>query len=195
MRLNKIHSLFFLSILFVLPACNQKSTQPDDVDPLPSWNEGKTKQSIINFVNTVTDESNPNFVLAEERIATFDNDGCLWSEKPFYFQLVFAMDRVKELAAEHPEWKETQPFKAVLENDMDALLESGEHGLLDHRRGFAADRYLARPGESRPAPLAGLREGFAVDLHLRLAETAQHGGRQDAFDKDVLVQNHLLARR
>jgi len=130
MKLNKNQLLFFLSLLFVLPGCKQTSTQPDDVDPLPSWNEGKTKQSIINFVNTVTDESNPNYVALDERIATFDNDGCLWSEKPFYFQLVFAMDRVKELAGEHPEWKETQPFKAVLESDMDALLESGEHGLL-----------------------------------------------------------------
>ena len=130
MKLNKMQLLFFLSLLFVLPACNQKSTQPDDVDPLPSWNEGQTKQSIVGFVKEVTDESNPNYVTPANRIATFDNDGCLWSEKPFYFQLVFAMDRVKELAGEHPEWKDAQPFKAVLENDMDALLASGKHGLL-----------------------------------------------------------------
>jgi len=130
MKPNKIHFLFFLSILLVLPACNQKSTQPDDVDPLPSWNEGKTKQSIINFVNTVTDESNPNYVALDERIATFDNDGTLWSEQPYYFQLRFALDRVKAIAPDHPEWNEIPLFKAVLEDDIKTVLSFGEHGLL-----------------------------------------------------------------
>jgi phosphoserine phosphatase len=98
---------------------------------LPSWNDGQAKSSIIDFVNDVSNENSPNFVKIKERIAVFDNDGNLWSEKPIYFQFVFAMDRVKELAPEHPEWKEIQPFKAVLENDMDALLASGKHGLLE----------------------------------------------------------------
>jgi phosphoserine phosphatase len=130
MKHINIYILSFFTILSALPGCNQQSDKTADVDPLPSWNEGQTKQSIVGFVKEVTDESNPNYVTPANRIATFDNDGCLWSEKPFYFQLVFAMDRVKELAAEHPEWKETQPFKAVIENNMDALLASGKHGLL-----------------------------------------------------------------
>ena len=100
-------------------------------DPLPSWNEGAAKKSIVAFVNAVTDDSTKDFVPVSERIAVFDNDGTLWTERPVYFQLLFAIDRVKALADQHPEWKTTQPFKAVLENDMDALAESGEHGLLE----------------------------------------------------------------
>ncbi len=99
-------------------------------DPLPSWNEGTAKRSIIDFVNRVTQPGSPDFVVPEQRIATFDNDGTLWSEQPMYFQLFFAIDRVKALAPKNPAWKTQQPFKAVLENDMQALATSGEKGLL-----------------------------------------------------------------
>ena len=131
MKPNKFYLLFFLFIFLMLSGCNKTSEQTDDVDPLPSWNEGKAKTSIISFVNEVTDENSPNFIPAAERIATFDNDGTLWSERPIYFQLLFAIDRVKKLAHQHPEWKTTQPFKAVIENDIKTLAESGEHGLLE----------------------------------------------------------------
>ncbi len=97
---------------------------------LPSWKEGKTKQQILNFVKEVTTASSAHFVPSEERIVTFDNDGTLWSEQPAYFQLLFAMDRVKGLASQHPEWEDQMPFKAVLEHDMAALAASGEKGLL-----------------------------------------------------------------
>jgi len=100
-------------------------------DPLPSWNEGQTKQSIIKFVQAVTDKSSPNYVPPELRIATFDNDGTLWCEQPMYFQGFFAFDRVKALAPQHPEWKEKQPFKAILENDMKALAAAGEKGMAE----------------------------------------------------------------
>jgi hypothetical protein len=100
-------------------------------DPLPSWNEGATKKSITDFVARVTAQSGPDFVPVEQRIATFDNDGTLWVEQPIYVQLAFALDRVKEMAPMHPEWKDKQPFKAVLEGDMKTLLESGEHGLVE----------------------------------------------------------------
>ena len=100
-------------------------------DPLPSWNDGPAKQSIISFVNQVTDPNSESFVKPEERIATFDNDGTLWAEQPLYAQLAFVIDRVKELAPAHPEWKTQQPFKAVLENDKEALAESGYEGLLE----------------------------------------------------------------
>jgi hypothetical protein len=99
-------------------------------DPLPSWNDGDAKQAIVGFVARVTDPASPTFVLEPERIATFDNDGTLWSEQPMYFQLLFAIDRVKALAPEHPGWATQQPFQAVLEGDMEALAAGGEHGLL-----------------------------------------------------------------
>ena len=97
---------------------------------LPSWNDGATKQSILNFVAAVTQRGSPDFVPPAERIATFDNDGTLWVEHPMYTQLTFALDRVKAMASMHPEWKDTQPFKAALEGDMKTLAETGEHGLI-----------------------------------------------------------------
>jgi phosphoserine phosphatase len=100
-------------------------------DPLPSWNEGPVKQAIVEFVRTVTDKSSPNYVPPEQRIATFDNDGTLWAEQPMYFQAFFAFDRVKAIALQHPEWKDRQPFKAILENDRKALLASGEKGAME----------------------------------------------------------------
>lgn len=116
-------------------------------DPLPSWNKGAAKTSIIEFVQAVTDKSSPDYVAPAERIATFDNDGTLWSERPVYFQLLFAIDRVKQLAPQHPEWQTTQPFKAVLEDDMPALAASGEHGLLQlimaTHAGMTTDEFVA----------------------------------------------------
>ena len=100
-------------------------------EPLPSWNAGASKSAIVEFVARIARENGPDFVPPAERIAVFDNDGCLWSEQPAYFQLLFAIDRIKTLAPQHPEWREQQPFKAVLENDMKALAASGEHGLLE----------------------------------------------------------------
>ena len=100
-------------------------------DPLPSWNEGPAKKSIIDFVTKVTTAGGKDFVPVAERIATFDNDGTLWCEYPVPVQLAFAMDRVKALASKHPEWKEKQPFKAVLEDDLNSLFAAGEHGLLE----------------------------------------------------------------
>ena len=79
---------------------------PGTNDPMPSWNEGESKQAITNFVNEVTTTGGPSFVPLTERIAVFDNDGTLWSEQPMYVQLVFALDRVKTLAPMHPEWKD-----------------------------------------------------------------------------------------
>jgi len=100
-------------------------------DPLPSWNEGPAKKSIIEFVARVTTVGGRDFVPMPERIATFDNDGTLWSEQPIYFQFAFALDRVKALAPQHPEWKTRQPFKAVLDGDQRVLAASGEKGLAE----------------------------------------------------------------
>lgn len=95
-------------------------------DPLPSWNEGSAKQAILDFVAAVTREGSPDFVPVPERIATFDNDGTLWPEQPMYVQLAFALDRVKALAPEHPEWKDKPHFKAILDGDLKALSALGE---------------------------------------------------------------------
>jgi len=95
-------------------------------DPLPSWNDGKAKQSIVAFVEKVTMEGSPDFVPVAERIATFDNDGTLWAEQPMYFQLAFALDRVKTLAPQHPEWKDKEPFASLLKGDLKAALAGGE---------------------------------------------------------------------
>jgi len=100
-------------------------------DPLPSWNDGAVKKSITDFVARVTAQGTPDFVPAEQRIATFDNDGTLWTEQPVYFQVAFAFDEMNRLASQHPEWKTKQPFKAVLDKDMQALGASGQKGLLE----------------------------------------------------------------
>jgi phosphoserine phosphatase len=100
-------------------------------DPLPSWNAGPAKQRIVAFVKAVTDKAGKDYVAPADRIAVFDNDGTLWSEQPVYFQLAFAIDRVKALAPSRPEWRETQPFKAALEGDVKTLAASGEKGLLE----------------------------------------------------------------
>lgn len=99
--------------------------------PLASWNDGPVKQSILDFVRRVTTEGSPDFVPVPERIAAFDNDGTLWAEQPFYFQGLFVFDRVRALAPQHPEWKDKQPFKAVLENDMKTLAAGGEPALIE----------------------------------------------------------------
>jgi phosphoglycolate phosphatase-like HAD superfamily hydrolase len=114
-----------LLIMLAFVLCAQAAAH----DPLPSWNEGPVKQSIVSFVMAAIDRSAPGYIAPDDRIAVFDNDGTLWSEQPIYFQLAFALDRVKELAPQHPEWKTTQPFKAVLDGDMTALQKAGEKGL------------------------------------------------------------------
>jgi hypothetical protein len=100
-------------------------------DLLPSWNDGPTKQSIVDFVRRVTANGSPQFVKPEERIAVFDNDGTLWTEQPMLFQFAFAIDRLKALAPQHPEWKDKQPFAAVLAGDMKSLADGGEHAIAE----------------------------------------------------------------
>ena len=104
--------------------------QTPQADFFPSWNEGSSKASILRFVEAVTSEGGADFVPPLDRIAVVDNDGTLWSEKPTYFQLTFALDRVKALAGEHPEWREQQPFKVVLEDDLKGFLACGTRAVL-----------------------------------------------------------------
>ena len=122
-----IYKFFITSLILFFTAC----IHAQNIDTLPSWNKGSSKQAIVQFVKKVTTENSPHFVPPAERIAVFDNDGTLWSEQPMYFQLAFALDRVKALAPEHPEWKSTQPFKAALEGDLKTVMAGGEHALLE----------------------------------------------------------------
>jgi len=100
-------------------------------DALPSWNDGPAKQSIITFVDKVTKEGSPDFVPPNERIAAFDNDGTLWCEQPMPVQLFFALDRLKTLAPQHPEWKTKEPFASLLKGDLKGALAGGEHTLVE----------------------------------------------------------------
>ena len=106
-------------------------TTETQIDPLPSWQEGPNKSEIRRFVEVVTTDGSAEFVPVPDRIAVFDNDGTLWSEKPFYFQLAFALDRVKALSGQHPEWQEQQPFKAVLADDLVGVMAGGMKALIE----------------------------------------------------------------
>ena len=122
----KLRTLALSTVLFVitfaLPALA--------ADPLPSWNDGKAKQSIIAFVENVTKPDSPDFVPVPERIAVFDNDGTLWAEQPMYFQLFFVLDRIKALAPQHPEWKDKEPFSSLLKGDVKGALAGGEPAIV-----------------------------------------------------------------
>ena len=100
-------------------------------DPLPSWNDSPARKTITEFIAKVTKEGSPDFVPVEQRIATFDNDGTLWCEQPMYFQLFFALDRVKALAPQHPEWKTKEPFASLLKGDLKSALAGGERAMLE----------------------------------------------------------------
>jgi phosphoserine phosphatase len=100
-------------------------------DPLPSWNDGPAKRAIVAFVNVTTDKASPKYVAPAERIATFDNDGTLWVEQPLYVQLLFALDRIKTLAPQHPEWKTKEPFASLLKGDVNKALAGGDKAIAE----------------------------------------------------------------
>ena len=138
-------------------------------DPLPSWNDGATKQRIVEFVRSVTTTGGPHFVPISQRIATFDNDGTLWSEQPAYFQLQFSIHRTRKLVGSHPEWRTTQPFKAALENDL-ATLTSGN----------------GKPFLALTASTCG---GLTVtEMHAEVATSHHHrfGGFDNAIQRGVI---------
>jgi len=127
MRLRPIRSwavALLFTVAFATPALAQR-------DPLPSWNDGAAKKAIVAFVKATTTKGSPSFVPPPERIATFDNDGTLWAEQPMYVQLLFALDRVKALAPQHPEWKDKEPFASLLKGDVKAALAGGERAIVE----------------------------------------------------------------
>jgi phosphoserine phosphatase len=119
------------SLLFLLTNLGAVNSHAQNADPLPSWRAGPAKTAIIEFVTRVSSPASGNFVPPRERIASFDNDGTLWSEQPMYFQLFFAIDRVKALAPQHPEWSSQEPFASLLKGDLKAALAGGEHAILE----------------------------------------------------------------
>jgi phosphoglycolate phosphatase-like HAD superfamily hydrolase len=124
-------ALYFVARTPQTNGANAAAAQVSAGDPLPSWNDGASKRSILDFVQRTTSAGSADFVPVEERIAVFDNDGTLWSEQPMYVQLAFVFARMKELAPQHPEWKTTQPFQGVLEANVKAIEASGEKGLME----------------------------------------------------------------
>ncbi|RUU25743.1 HAD family hydrolase [Mesorhizobium sp. M6A.T.Ce.TU.016.01.1.1] len=120
---------YLLSILLLLGVAASATAQ--NADQLPSWNDRKAKQSIVAFVERVTAEGAADFVPEAERVAVFDNDGTLWGEQPLYFQLLFALDRVKAMAPQHPEWKDKEPFASLLKGDIKTALAGGEPAIVD----------------------------------------------------------------
>ena len=134
MNIKLISQILFFS--FLLVACKQTGKNENNnpkitlSDPLPSWNDNANKKAIIDFVTKTTTEGSEDFIPVADRIACFDNDGTLWSEQPMYFQLAFAIDQVKIMAKDHPEWNNKEPFKALLKGDMEKVMNGGEQALL-----------------------------------------------------------------
>lgn len=137
------HKTLMVALLLIVIAAftfgfqNQQESEPPKIetvvpsDPLPSWNDGPSKKSVIDFVTRTTRKGSADFVPVSDRIACFDNDGTLWSEQPMYFQVAFMADRIKALAPLHPEWKQNQPFKAVLEGDLKTALAGGNQAFTE----------------------------------------------------------------
>jgi FMN phosphatase YigB (HAD superfamily) len=127
--------IFALFLVFAVFSCNNtpedKKTNHKKKDPLSSWNDSESKKRIMDYVELISNKESENYIPKEDRIATFDNDGTLWAEQPMYFQLIFALSRIKEMAVDHPEWKNEKPFSYVLEGDIPNLIsEGGEEALL-----------------------------------------------------------------
>jgi len=126
--------LFWIAPLFLIscggPSASPPATRTSAADPLPSWNDGPSKQAIVAFVNRINQEGTADYVPPALRIATFDNDGTLWTEQPLYFQFIYTFDRVKQLAPLHSDWKTRQPFKSVIAGDLKAALATGDKGLV-----------------------------------------------------------------
>ena len=137
--------LVALVLLFAAPALAQ-------TDPLPSWTDGATKTRIVDFVTAVTMGGGPDFVPPEARIATFDNDGTLWVEKPLPTQLYFVFDRIRAMAADHPDWKTTEPYASVIKGDLKGLAASGDKAIADlmaaTHSGMSTDQFQAMPADT-----------------------------------------------
>jgi phosphoglycolate phosphatase-like HAD superfamily hydrolase len=138
MKFRNVYWILIGVLSACIGSCAPNSSKEEDennapvaVDPLPSWNEGTSKKNIVDFVTKTVTEGGQDFIPVADRIACFDNDGTLWSEQPLYFQFAFALDQIKAMAPQHPEWKTKQPFKALLEGDLKTALGGGEKAILE----------------------------------------------------------------
>jgi hypothetical protein len=149
--------------------------QTSVAQPLASWNDGPAKQAIVTFVAAVTTPGTPTFVAPSERIAVFDNDGTLWAEQPLPFQFMFAVDRIRATASEHPDWKDREPFKSVLAGNLAAALAGGEKGVAElvaaTHAGMTTDEFNG-PGHR----LAGHRASSALPPALHRSRLPAHAG-------------------
>jgi hypothetical protein len=148
----------------LLAACAPMPGSMPAGDPLASWNDGANKQRITAFVRAVSTEGSKDFVVPAQRVAVFDNDGTLWLEYPMYTQLVFVFDRIRALAPQHPQWKDTEPFKSVLAGDLRAAMAGGEKGLLEML-------LAAQSGMDTATFQAEVRQWLAKTRHPRLGRT------------------------
>lgn len=142
----RIGSLLTQTVLFVVfIIAGAAAGYSQSKDPLPSWNDGENKEAIIDFVSRTTSKGHRDYIPAPKRIATFDNDGTLWSEQPLYFQAIYIFDRIKELAPNHPEWQQKEPFASVLKGNFESALSGGEKALLEMvmatHTGLTADEF------------------------------------------------------
>ena len=153
MKLNLCILTFFALTLMILSSVIASQSQ----DPLPSWNDGPNKQAIIEFVTKTTDQNQATFIPPTRRIATFDNDGTLWSEQPLYFQAIYIFDRIRELAPEHPEWQQKEPYASVLNGDSKSALAGGKQALLEMVMGTHAAVTASEFSESVADWLASAR--------------------------------------
>ena len=153
MKLNLCILTFFALTLMILSSAT--ASQPQN--PLPSWNDGPNKQAIIEFVTKTTDQNQASFIPPTRRIATFDNDGTLWSEQPLYFQAIYIFDRIRELAPEHPEWQQKEPYASVLKGDSKSALAGGKQALLEMVMGTHAGVTASEFSESVADWLASAR--------------------------------------
>jgi len=147
-------------------------------DPLPSWNDGAARRAIVAFVEGATRSGGPDFIAPEARIATFDNDGTLWAEKPMYFQVLFLLDRIRALAPQHPEWRDTEPFKSVLAGDIAGVAATGEHGIV---------QLLA-------ATHTGMTTDEFSDIVRQWMATARHPASGKPYDQMTFVPMRELLR-
>ncbi len=193
MKLKAISVLVFVSTVLagLSPFLGAQSSAP-----LPSWNEGPTKAAIVKFVSDVTTQGSSSFVEPAERIAVFDNDGTLWTEQPLYNQMAFMLDRVKELAPNHPDWKTTQPFKAVLDNDIKALMAQGEKGLMElmaaTHSGMSSDEFQSHrhrlDGEVQAPEVRPPLHRSRVSAHARSARLPPaNGSRPSSFPEAASI--------
>ena len=153
MKLNLCILTLFALTLMILSSVTASQSQ----NPLPSWNDGPNKQAIIEFVTKTTDQNQATYIPPARRIATFDNDGTLWSEQPLYFQAIYIFDRIRELAPEHPEWQQKEPYASVLNGDSKSALAGGKQALLEMLMGTHAAVTASEFSESVADWLASAR--------------------------------------